>query len=165
MERTPEKDTRAAAPPGDGSPPRIEVIASMRGDDVLDLLGTRATGLTDAEADVRLRSFGPNAVRTHHANAVAVLARQLRSALLLLLLAAAVVSAFVGQGTDAIIIGVIIAASVGLGLRTVNLTDEESRIMPVAGGGFEQCYNAQAVVAAGSLLVIAADVVQAPNDK
>jgi len=41
----------------------------------------------------------------------------------------------------------------------VNLTDEESRIMPVAGGGFEQCYNAQAVVAADSLLVIA------PNDK
>jgi len=47
----------------------------------------------------------------------------------------------------------------------VNLTDEASRIMPVAGGGFDQCYNAQAVVAAGSLLVIAADVVQAPNDK
>src|SRR5471030_62237 len=47
----------------------------------------------------------------------------------------------------------------------VNLTDEESRIMPVAGGGFEQCYNAQAVVAAGSMLVIAVDVVQAPNDK
>ena len=47
----------------------------------------------------------------------------------------------------------------------VNLTDEGSRIMPVAGGGFEQCYNAQAAVAAGSLLVIAADVVQAPNDK
>src|SRR6476469_8623196 len=45
----------------------------------------------------------------------------------------------------------------------VNLTDEQSRIMPVAGGGFEQCYNAQAVVAAGSLL--AANVVQAPNDK
>jgi Transposase DDE domain len=37
--------------------------------------------------------------------------------------------------------------------------------MPVAGGGFEQCYNAQAVVAAESLLVITADVVQAPNDK
>jgi len=37
--------------------------------------------------------------------------------------------------------------------------------MPVAGGGFEQCYNAQAVVAAGSLLVVAADVVQAANDK
>ncbi len=47
----------------------------------------------------------------------------------------------------------------------VNLTDEESRIMPVSGGGFEQCYNAQAVVAEGSLLVVASDVVQAPNDK
>ncbi len=47
----------------------------------------------------------------------------------------------------------------------VNLTDEESRIMPVAGGGFEQCYNAQAVVAEDSLLVVAIDVVQATNDK
>jgi hypothetical protein len=37
--------------------------------------------------------------------------------------------------------------------------------MPVAGGGFEQCYNAQAVVATESLLVIATDVAQAPNDK
>jgi transposase len=47
----------------------------------------------------------------------------------------------------------------------INLTDEESRIMPVAGGGFEQCYNAQAAVAEGSLLVVATDVVQATNDK
>jgi transposase len=47
----------------------------------------------------------------------------------------------------------------------INLTDEDSRIMPVAGGGFEQCYNAQAAVAEGSLLVVAADVTQAPNDK
>jgi transposase len=47
----------------------------------------------------------------------------------------------------------------------INLTDEESRIMPVAGGGFEQCYNAQAAVAAGSLLIVAQNVVQAVNDK
>jgi transposase len=47
----------------------------------------------------------------------------------------------------------------------INLTDEESRIMPIAGGGFDQCYNAQAAVAAGSLLVVGAQVVQAPNDK
>jgi transposase len=47
----------------------------------------------------------------------------------------------------------------------INLTDEESRIMPVAGGGFEQAYNAQAAVAAGSLLVVATEVTQAPNDK
>jgi transposase len=47
----------------------------------------------------------------------------------------------------------------------INLTDDESRIMPISGGGFEQCYNAQAVVAEGSLLVVATNVVQAPNDK
>jgi transposase len=46
----------------------------------------------------------------------------------------------------------------------VNLTDEDSRIMPVPGGGFDQCYNAQAVVAE-NLLVVAAEVVQAPTDK
>ncbi len=47
----------------------------------------------------------------------------------------------------------------------INLTDEDSRIMPVAGGGFDQCYNAQAVVATESLLIVANDVVQAANDK
>jgi transposase len=47
----------------------------------------------------------------------------------------------------------------------INLTDEDSRIMRVAGGGFDQCYNAQAVVAAGSLLVVANAVTQAGNDK
>jgi transposase len=47
----------------------------------------------------------------------------------------------------------------------INLTDEESRIMPVAGGGFEQAYNAQATVDAPTMLVIATGVTQAPNDK
>ena len=47
----------------------------------------------------------------------------------------------------------------------VNLTDEDSRIMKVAGGGFDQCYNAQAVVATGSMLVVATAVTQAANDK
>jgi transposase len=46
----------------------------------------------------------------------------------------------------------------------VNLTDEDSRIMKMSGGGFEQCYNAQAAVAAGSMLVVASEVTQAPND-
>ena len=47
----------------------------------------------------------------------------------------------------------------------VNLTDEDSRIMPVVGGGFDQCFNAQAVVTTESLLVIAGEIVQAPNNK
>ena len=47
----------------------------------------------------------------------------------------------------------------------INLTDAASRIMPVSGGGFEQCYNAQAAVDAATLLVVATGVTQAPNDK
>ena len=47
----------------------------------------------------------------------------------------------------------------------INLTDEESRIMKVAGGGFEQCYNAQAVVDTESMLILASHVTQATNDK
>jgi len=47
----------------------------------------------------------------------------------------------------------------------INLTDEESRIMPVAGGGFDQCYNAQAGVDAATMLVTVNTVTQAPNDK
>jgi len=47
----------------------------------------------------------------------------------------------------------------------VNLTDEASRIMPGAGGGFEQCYNAQAVVEVESLLILVPNVTQDVNDK
>ena len=47
----------------------------------------------------------------------------------------------------------------------INLTDAESRIMPVSGGGFEQCYNAQAAVDAATMLVVATGLTQAPNDK
>lgn len=47
----------------------------------------------------------------------------------------------------------------------INLTDEESRIMKVSGGGFEQCYNAQAAVDAATMLVVATTLTQAPNDK
>lgn len=47
----------------------------------------------------------------------------------------------------------------------INLTDEESRIMKVAGGGFEQCYNGQIAVDMDSLLIVTTGTVQACNDK
>ncbi len=46
----------------------------------------------------------------------------------------------------------------------VNLTDEESRIMPVSSGGFEQTYNAQAAVDTESKLIVAAHITQQSND-
>lgn len=46
----------------------------------------------------------------------------------------------------------------------VNLTDDESRIMPVSGGGFDQCYNAQAGVDTATQLILCNHVSQKPND-
>lgn len=46
----------------------------------------------------------------------------------------------------------------------VNLTDEESRIMKVSGGGFDQCYNGQVAVDTDSMLIVGAFVTQATND-
>ncbi|HEX9043056.1 MAG TPA: magnesium-translocating P-type ATPase [Trebonia sp.] len=72
-------------------------------------------GLGEEEARRRLRAAGPNAVRTYRARAWPVLRSQLRSPLLLLLAVTALASAFLGQASDAVIIGVILMASVGLG--------------------------------------------------
>ncbi|MDQ3510974.1 MAG: IS1182 family transposase [Pseudomonadota bacterium] len=47
----------------------------------------------------------------------------------------------------------------------INLTDDESRIMKVAGGGFEQCYNAQVAVDTATMLVVAPGLTAAANDK
>ncbi|HWO70913.1 MAG TPA: HAD-IC family P-type ATPase, partial [Actinomycetota bacterium] len=89
--------------------------AALPAELVLARLGSGPDGLSAEEAARRLQELGPNALRTHRARALAVLARQFRSALLLLLLVTAVASAFLGQRTDAAIIGAILALSVGLG--------------------------------------------------
>ena len=47
----------------------------------------------------------------------------------------------------------------------INLTDEDSRIMPATGKGFEQSYNAQAAVDTGSMLVVATNIAQVATDK
>jgi len=47
----------------------------------------------------------------------------------------------------------------------INLTDEESRIMKVAGGAFDQCYNGQIAVDMDSMLIVTTGTVLACNDK
>jgi P-type Mg2+ transporter len=83
--------------------------------EVLRWLDTSKGGLSGAEASARLLRYGPNAVRTHQVSAIAVLGRQLRSAVLGLLAVTAVLSFFLGDSKQAIIIGIILAASIGLG--------------------------------------------------
>ena len=47
----------------------------------------------------------------------------------------------------------------------VNLTDDESRIMPSSDKGFEQAYNAQAGVDVDTMLIVESHVSQSSNDK
>src|SRR5205823_11000005 len=97
------------------SPPDVAWAAAQGTTEVLAAFDSDIGGLSNSEAARRLATFGPNAVRTHRARFWAVLARQLRSPLLLLLLITASLSFFLGERSDALIIGSILALSVGLG--------------------------------------------------
>jgi P-type Mg2+ transporter len=96
---------------------RLELssAATMPVDGVLARLVSAPEGLSGEEAARRLTAVGPNALRSHGARPLVVLARQLRNPLLILLVSAALTSFFVGERTDAVIIMAIICLSVGLG--------------------------------------------------
>jgi Mg2+-importing ATPase len=102
---------------GDGSSSLIGAASSQDAEEVLATLCTDATrGLSSDQVAASAEQHGPNAVFSHHARVLPVLLHQLRSPLLGLLLTAALASFLVGQRSDAVIIGAIVAMSVGLGL-------------------------------------------------
>jgi Mg2+-importing ATPase len=84
-------------------------------DATLHRLGSSRAGLTNEDARRRLRDMGPNAITQHGVQALAVLLRQLRNPLLILLGVATATAFAVGERTDALIILVIVSISVGLG--------------------------------------------------
>jgi Mg2+-importing ATPase len=93
----------------------LATAAAAQPEEALQRLGSSDSGLSSQEAAARLKQYGPNVVSEHRVRALAVLWSQLRNPLLLLLLVAAAVSGLTGDPTDAIIIAVIVALSVGLG--------------------------------------------------
>lgn len=100
-----EADQKSVSP--DGS-----AYWSIEANDLLRRLKTSASGLGAAEAASRLARFGRNTPASKSsASALIVFARQFRSPLVLILIFAASVSAFVGEGQEAAIIGAIVLAS------------------------------------------------------
>ena len=94
----------------------IRAAAGRAAPDVLESLGVDPSlGLEAGEVEQRRIAFGPIAIATHHARVLTVLWHQLNSPLLDLLVVAATASYFVGEQGDAVIIGIIVIASVGLG--------------------------------------------------
>src|SRR4029079_9473627 len=79
-------------------------------------LGTTRDGLTAAAAARRLREYGPNQVHEHgRLTRTRVLLNQIRNPLLLVLIFAAMASAMTGEWVDAVIVVVIVLATVGIG--------------------------------------------------
>ncbi|MPV89904.1 magnesium-translocating P-type ATPase [Georgenia ruanii] len=104
--------TAPAEPPGLA----VGSAAAKTAEEVLRDLGTDRAGLSGAEVARRRIRVGPNAVRSDRARLAPLVVRQLRSPLLLLLAVAAALSFFLGERTSAVIIGVILVFSVGLGV-------------------------------------------------
>ncbi len=103
----------AARPPFTGLD--LADAAGLPPEEVLSRLGSGPDGLSSDDVADRLRQFGQNVLGVHQVRAIAVLFRQIRNPILVLLLGAALVSGLTGGGTNAVIIAVIVALSVGLG--------------------------------------------------
>ncbi len=105
--------THLPAPP-DGEP--APAWHTLPADDVLARLGSAPAGLSGAEASRRLALHGPNEVRSvRRVSPWSLLLDQFRNVLVLILLAATVLSAALGHGVEAVAITVIVLFAVLLG--------------------------------------------------
>ncbi|HKC27651.1 MAG TPA: cation-transporting P-type ATPase, partial [Jatrophihabitans sp.] len=108
--------TVPARPSGARDATTIVVAAATPAAQLLaDLETDPVRGLGGAQATDRLAAFGLNAVRVHRVRAWQVLARQFRSAVLVLLLLTGVASYLLGERTESVIIGLILGVSILLG--------------------------------------------------
>jgi Ca2+-transporting ATPase len=77
--------------------------------------GATPEGLTSAEAEERLRHFGPNRLQEKKTSKVALFLRQFRSVLIYILLAAAVLTLILGDARDFLIVVLLILANAVIG--------------------------------------------------
>ncbi|MDP3242970.1 MAG: cation-transporting P-type ATPase [Reyranella sp.] len=82
----------------------------------LEALGTRPEGLGAGEAAQRLASWGPNRLpQGHHRSILVRFALQFHNLLIYVLLAAALLAAAIGHGTDALVILAVVVANAVIG--------------------------------------------------
>lgn len=133
-------------------------------------LASRPAGLSVAEAAARLKRNGPNSIgKRSGATALGTFIRQFRSSLVLVLVFAAIVSAFVGEGSEAAIIAVIVLASCflsftqeyGASKAMQALTARISRRATVLRDGVEASVPAETIVAGDVVRLSAGNLVPA----
>jgi len=88
----------------------------LRGDQLLSSLGTSAQGLETAEAERRLRLYGRNEIApAERRTAIDMFASQFKNPLVYMLVLASVISAFLGEVTETVIIIAIVLINAALG--------------------------------------------------
>ncbi|MGB8910189.1 MAG: magnesium-translocating P-type ATPase [Candidatus Cybelea sp.] len=92
----------------------LKTASVLTPDEVLRRLGTSLAGLSAAAARAYLREVGPNEIEESKPNPFATLARQFNNPFLLLLIATALLSLWLHDRSDALIILAIIVLSIGL---------------------------------------------------
>jgi len=152
---------------------------SLSPEQLLSALHVAGDGLAQAEAENRLKQFGPNALQARRrSTAAGLLLRQFKSPLVLILIFAATVSAFVREWTDAAIVLVVVIGSTMLGfvqeyraghaveklrsqvtLKSSVLRDGQRRILPS-----EQVVPGDVVLLSAGSLIPADGVVLEAND-
>lgn len=143
---------------------------SIEASELLQRLETSASGLAASEAVSRLAKFGPNTPASRSdTSTLAVFVRQFRSPLVLILIFAAAVSAFVGEGQEAAIIGAIVLASCvlsftqeyGASRATEALKQRVSHKVIVLRDGAECAVNAEDIVPGDVIRLSAGNLIPA----
>ncbi len=85
-------------------------------DETFEKLGTSAQGLSTASAEEKLLQFGPNELQEGKKKSIfAMLMAQFKDVMILILLGAAIISGFIGELTDTIVILIIVVLNAVIG--------------------------------------------------
>jgi P-type Mg2+ transporter len=94
----------------------LDIYWSLATDQLLVDLNTTKQGIQQTDVESRIKQYGPNALKSQsQTTAFGLLLRQFKSPLVLILIFASIISAFVGEWTDAIIVLVVVIGSTMLG--------------------------------------------------
>jgi Mg2+-importing ATPase len=111
LSRFPTKQTQRTV-----FPTALDAYWSLPIEQVLTGLHTTRTGIQQIDAESRIKQYGQNELKLQRqSTALGLLLSQFKSPLVLILIFASIVSAFVGEWTDAVIILVVVIGSTMLG--------------------------------------------------
>ncbi len=148
----------------------LESYWTLTAEQLLAALHTTNNGLQQTDAESRIKQYGPNALKAQRqTTAIGLLLSQFKSPLVLILIFAAIVSAFVGEWTDAIIVLAVVIGSTMLGFvqeyRASNAVEKlRSQVTiksSVLRGGKPQMVPSEQVVPGDVVLLSAGSLIPA----